>query len=159
MLRARGNEYGAITGRPRRCGWADAVVLRYAVRINGIDTIALTKLDVLDTCETVKICTGYRYRGDMLTDFPGGGAACGTRPSPCTRRCRAGMTLHRTGCQELRRRCPPRRGEYLERLSELIGVPFCADLDRARSATRPSWSTTRLLARWFPALRGMLPAH
>jgi len=69
-LRARGNEYGAVTGRPRRCGWADAVALRYAARINGLDTIALTKLDVLDTCETLRICVGYRYGGEVLTDFP-----------------------------------------------------------------------------------------
>jgi len=59
-----------VTGRPRRCGWADAVALRYAARINGLDTIALTKLDVLDSCETVRICVGYRYRGEVLTDFP-----------------------------------------------------------------------------------------
>src|ERR671930_821980 len=69
-IRARGNEYGATTGRPRRCGWFDAVVLRYAVRINGIDTIALTKLDVLDQCDTVKVCTGYRIGRDIVTDFP-----------------------------------------------------------------------------------------
>ena len=54
-IRARGNEYGATTGRPRRCGWFDAVVLRYAARINGLDTVALTKLDVLDQCETVQV--------------------------------------------------------------------------------------------------------
>src|SRR5438128_12225489 len=62
-IRARGKEYGATTGRPRRCGWFDGVVLRYAVRINGFDTVALTKLDVLDQCETLKLCTGYRWRG------------------------------------------------------------------------------------------------
>ena len=61
-IRARGNEYGATTGRPRRCGWFDNVVMRYAVRINGFDTVALTKLDVLDQCETVKVCTGYRWQ-------------------------------------------------------------------------------------------------
>ncbi|HXU89571.1 MAG TPA: adenylosuccinate synthase, partial [Methylomirabilota bacterium] len=69
-IRARGNEYGATTGRPRRCGWFDGVVARYAVRINGFDTVALTKLDVLDQCETVKVCTGYRYRGDIITELP-----------------------------------------------------------------------------------------
>jgi adenylosuccinate synthase len=69
-IRARGNEYGSTTGRPRRCGWFDGVVMRYAARINGFDTVALTKLDVLDQCETVKVCTGYRWRGDILTDFP-----------------------------------------------------------------------------------------
>src|SRR5262249_43061152 len=70
QLATRGNECGSVTGRPRRCGWADAVALRYAARINGFDTIALTKLDVLDACETVKVCVGYRYRGEVLTDFP-----------------------------------------------------------------------------------------
>ncbi|PYN24089.1 MAG: adenylosuccinate synthase, partial [Candidatus Rokuibacteriota bacterium] len=70
-IRARGKEYGATTGRPRRCGWFDGVVLRYAVRINGFDTVALTKLDVLDQCETLKLCMGYRWRGDIITDFPG----------------------------------------------------------------------------------------
>ena len=69
-IRARGNEYGATTGRPRRCGWFDNVVMRYAVRINGFDTVALTKLDVLDQCETVKVCTGYRWQGEIITDFP-----------------------------------------------------------------------------------------
>src|SRR5438046_864655 len=69
-IRARGHEYGATTGRPRRCGWFDAIVGRYAARINGLDTVALTKLDVLDQCETVKVCVGYRYRRDILTDAP-----------------------------------------------------------------------------------------
>src|SRR6266545_2695440 len=69
-IRARGNEYGATTGRARRCGWFDSVVMRYATRINGFDAVALTKLDVLDQCETVKVCTGYRWRGEIITDFP-----------------------------------------------------------------------------------------
>src|SRR5438132_2103583 len=69
-IRARGHEYGATTGRPRRCGWFDAVVGRYAVRINGLDTVALTKLDVLDQCETVKICVAYRHGREVLTEFP-----------------------------------------------------------------------------------------
>ena len=55
-------EYGASTGRPRRCGWYDAVAVRYAVRINGIDSIALTKLDVLDGLDAIEICTGYSDR-------------------------------------------------------------------------------------------------
>src|SRR5207253_6320758 len=58
------------TGRPRRCGWFDAVIGRYAARINGLDTVALTKLDVLDQCESLKVCVGYRYRGEILTEFP-----------------------------------------------------------------------------------------
>ncbi len=69
-LRESGNEYGAVTGRPRRCGWFDAVVARYGARINGLDALALTKLDVLDGLEQVDICTAYMLGGRMLTEFP-----------------------------------------------------------------------------------------
>jgi len=69
-LRDSGNEYGAVTGRPRRCGWYDAVVARYGVRINGLDALALTKLDVLDGLEQIDICTAYTCGGRTLTDFP-----------------------------------------------------------------------------------------
>jgi adenylosuccinate synthase len=69
-LRESGNEYGAVTGRPRRCGWYDAVAVRYAARINGLDGLALTKLDVLDGLERIDICTAYRSSGRTLTDFP-----------------------------------------------------------------------------------------
>jgi adenylosuccinate synthase len=69
-LRESGNEYGAVTGRPRRCGWYDAVAVRYACRINGLDGLALTKLDVLDGLDHVDICTAYRCEGRTLTDFP-----------------------------------------------------------------------------------------
>jgi adenylosuccinate synthase len=69
-LRESGHEYGAVTGRPRRCGWYDAVAARYGVRINGLDALALTKLDVLDGLEAVPICTAYRCAGRTLTDFP-----------------------------------------------------------------------------------------
>jgi adenylosuccinate synthase len=70
-LRESGQEYGASTGRPRRCGWYDAVAVRYAVRINGLDALALTKLDVLDGMGSLDICTGYRCGGEVLTDMPG----------------------------------------------------------------------------------------
>jgi adenylosuccinate synthase len=69
-LRDSGNEYGAVTGRPRRCGWYDAVAVRYGVRINGLDALALTKLDVLDGLEQIEICTSYRCHGKTLTEFP-----------------------------------------------------------------------------------------
>jgi adenylosuccinate synthase len=69
-LRESGNEYGAVTGRPRRCGWYDAVAVRYGVRINGLDGLALTKLDVLDGLERIDICTSYTCAGRTLTDFP-----------------------------------------------------------------------------------------
>ena len=66
-LRESGNEYGAVTGRPRRCGWYDAVAVRYAARINGLDSLALTKLDVLDSLDRIDICTAYRCGGRTLT--------------------------------------------------------------------------------------------
>ena len=69
-LRESGSEYGAVTGRPRRCGWFDAVAVRYAARINGLDGLALTKLDVLDGLDTIEICTAYRCNGRTLTEFP-----------------------------------------------------------------------------------------
>jgi len=69
-LRESGNEYGAVTGRPRRCGWYDAVAVRYACRINGLDGLALTKLDVLDSLDRIEICTAYRLNGRTVTDFP-----------------------------------------------------------------------------------------
>jgi len=69
-LRKIGGEFGATTGRPRRCGWLDAVSLRYSVMINGITHIAITKLDVLDQFEQIKICTGYSYKGKILKTFP-----------------------------------------------------------------------------------------
>jgi adenylosuccinate synthase len=69
-LRDSGNEYGAVTGRPRRCGWYDAVAVRYSARINGLDALALTKLDVLDGLDPIHICTAYRCGGGTLTEFP-----------------------------------------------------------------------------------------
>jgi adenylosuccinate synthase len=72
-LRESGSEYGAVTGRPRRCGWFDAVAVRYAARINGLDGLALTKLDVLDGLERIDICTAYRCGGRTLSEFPSDG--------------------------------------------------------------------------------------
>jgi adenylosuccinate synthase len=69
-LRDTGQEYGASTGRPRRCGWYDAVAVRYAARINGLDALALTKLDVLDGIERLELCTAYRHGSQEITDFP-----------------------------------------------------------------------------------------
>ncbi|MDQ8154565.1 MAG: adenylosuccinate synthase [Gemmatimonadota bacterium] len=70
-VRTLGNEYGATTGRPRRCGWFDGVVVRYAVRVNGLSALAVTKLDVLDTLDTIGLCTGYHINGELVTEFPG----------------------------------------------------------------------------------------
>ncbi len=69
-LRDNGNEYGTVTGRPRRCGWLDFVMLNYSKRINGLTGIVLTKLDVLDDFDKIKICTAYKINGKVTTDFP-----------------------------------------------------------------------------------------
>src|SRR5271154_186354 len=69
-IRERGKEFGAVTGRPRRCGWLDLAVLRYAKMLNGIDSLVVTKLDVFDTQPEIKICTGYRYKGQSMGEIP-----------------------------------------------------------------------------------------
>ena len=69
-LREIGSEYGATTGRPRRCGWFDAFLVRYSVMINGVDLVAITKLDVLSTFETIKVCVGYNLDGSPVQTFP-----------------------------------------------------------------------------------------
>ena len=70
MLRQRGGEFGATTGRPRRCGWFDAVVARYAQMVNGVDFWALTKLDVMDTLPEIKICVAYELDGKRIEEMP-----------------------------------------------------------------------------------------
>ncbi len=69
-IREAGHEYGVTTGRPRRCGWLDAVVLRYAVEVSGVDCFALTRVDILDQMPSLKICTAYRIDGRVVTDYP-----------------------------------------------------------------------------------------
>jgi len=69
-IRARGNEFGAVTGRPRRCGWFDAPLLRYTAAINGFDSVVITKLDVLDTFATIPVCVGYRIAGREVCEMP-----------------------------------------------------------------------------------------
>ena len=69
-VRERGKEFGAVTGRPRRCGWLDLEVLRYAKMINGIDSLIITKLDVFDTQREIKVCVGYTYKGKLIKEMP-----------------------------------------------------------------------------------------
>src|SRR6476661_4605891 len=69
-VRNRGKEYVAVTGRPRRCGWLDLMVLKYAVMINGISSLVVTKLDVFDTQREIQVCTGYRYKGAPVKEIP-----------------------------------------------------------------------------------------
>jgi adenylosuccinate synthase len=119
-LRETGQEYGASTGRPRRCGWFDAVAVRYAARINGLDALAITKLDVLDGLESLQICTGYRCGDQLLTEMPGDTAqlsAC--VPVYETMRGWTGKTQGVTRYDDL----PVEAREYITRLEEVCGVP------------------------------------
>ena len=70
LIRNKGKEFGATTGRPRRCGWFDSVMVKQAIRLNGIDSLALTKIDVLDGLPVIKVATAYKYRGKIFKDFP-----------------------------------------------------------------------------------------
>jgi adenylosuccinate synthase len=151
-IRARGNEYGNTTGRPRRCGWFDGVVLRYAVRINGCDTVALTKLDVLDQCETVKVCTGYRWRGDIITDFPEEETAMGEL-EPVYEEISGWMSS--TAGAKNESDLPAKARRYLERLEELIGVPFCLISTGAQRDETIVCEDSPLL-RWYPSVRSSL---
>jgi len=152
VLRTRGHEFGSVTGRPRRCGWVDATGLRYAARINGLDTIALTKLDVLDTCETLRICVGYRYGGEVLTDFPEEERIWHEAEPVYEELSGWQSSTHRMrDYAEL----PSKAREYVERLAELVGVGF------SLISTGPVRDETILvsdsvLTRWFPALRSAL---
>lgn len=69
-IREVGHEYGTTTGRPRRCGWLDACVVRYAVDLSGIDYMAITRLDILDAVKTLKLCVAYKYKGEVINEFP-----------------------------------------------------------------------------------------
>ena len=118
-LRESGNEYGAVTGRPRRCGWYDAVAVRYGVRINGLDALALTKLDVLDGLDRIDICTSYACDGRTLTEFPsdtGQLAAC--QPIYETMPGWAAPTAGARTFDQL----PAAARKYIARLEELSGV-------------------------------------
>src|SRR5262249_5393087 len=70
QLRTRGNEFGSTTGRPRRCSWFDGPAARYATMINALDSVAITKIDVLDVFEEIPFCIGYKYKGSTLKEFP-----------------------------------------------------------------------------------------
>ena len=75
LIRERAHEYGTTTGRPRRCGWFDAVAARFSTRINGFTGVALTRLDILDVLPSLKICVGYKLNGDTIDYFPASAAA------------------------------------------------------------------------------------
>jgi adenylosuccinate synthase len=119
-LRESGQEFGAVTGRPRRCGWYDAVAVRYAVRVNGLSALALTKLDVLDGLPELQVCTAYRCHGNTLTEMPGDVAqlaAC--EPVYETL---AGWRAPTAGARRYAD-LPREAQRYVARLEEITGVP------------------------------------
>lgn len=120
-IRQRGGEFGASTGRPRRTGWFDAVVARYAVMVNGLSALALTKLDVLDDLEELNICTAYRLKGRETGQMPDdAGQMEAAEPvyetMPGWQCSTAGVSTYAA--------LPARARAYLERLAELSGAPF-----------------------------------
>jgi adenylosuccinate synthase len=144
-LRETGQEFGAVTGRPRRCGWYDAVAVRYAVRVNGLDALALTKLDVLDGMEQVEICTSYRCHGKTLTEFPGEIAqlaACEPvyESLPGWKQPTAGVRRYAD--------LPPDAQRYIARLEELTGVP-AAVLSTGSAREGTIIRDESIAAKWF----------
>ncbi len=153
LIRARGKEYGSVTGRPRRCGWFDAPLLRHAVRVNGLDTLAVTKLDVLDPCHSVLVGVGYRYKGTTLHEWPSEERVV-EKLEPVFEE-RPGWlseTAGLRGWEEL----PARAHDYLRWLADLI------ECEISLVSTGPARDETILiepsrLTRWFPDLRQHYP--
>jgi adenylosuccinate synthase len=144
-IRERGGEYGATTGRPRRCGWFDAVAVRYAVRVNGFDTIALTKLDVLDHLKTIPVCTGYRFEGATLDEMPADTRVLeGCEP---VYENLPGWKAPTAGVRDWAM-LPENARRYVERLAELVGTEIglvSTGPDREQTVIRGKSA----LASWF----------
>jgi adenylosuccinate synthase len=121
MLRARGNEFGATTGRPRRCGWFDAAAMKRSIQINGVSGLCVTKLDVMDGMDEVQVCVGYKFDGKMCDLLPVG--------AEDTARCEPvyetlpGWKGSTVGVKEYGR-LPAEARRYLERIESILGVPI-----------------------------------
>jgi adenylosuccinate synthase len=132
-LRKVGDEFGATTGRPRRCGWLDTVVLRYATRVNGLWGIALTKLDVLSGIETLKICTAYELDGKTVTELPGDLDDL-SRVKPVYEEL-PGWSGKLAGARTLED-LPPAALRYVRRVEEILGLPVvCISVGAERGET------------------------
>ena len=121
-LRRKGDEYGATTGRPRRCGWLDLVALRHTVRINGVESIAVTKLDVLDNLDEIKVCTAYELNGEKITEVPLDLAELNhVKPIYQTLSSWNEESTGKTNFEDL----PEKAKEYLKFIAEDLGVEIC----------------------------------
>ena len=121
QIREVGHEYGTTTGRPRRVGWFDSVVVRHARRVSGITDLSLNSIDVLTGIETLKICTAYKYKGEIIEEFPASLkilAEC----EPVYEEM-PGWTEDITGVKNLGE-LPPNARHYIERVSQLTGIPL-----------------------------------
>ena len=119
LIRERGREYGASTGRPRRCGWFDAFATRYAAEINGFTSVALTKLDVLDALDEIKVCVGYNLNGKKCESLPA--VSQDLRRVEPVYETLPGWKSETLGITDLRE-LPPKAREYINFLSNQIGV-------------------------------------
>ncbi len=145
LIRERGHEYGVSTGRPRRCGWFDAFATRYAAEINGFDTVALTKLDILDALDEIKVCVGYRRGGAECESFPA--VSQELREVEPVYETLPGWRTSTEGVTELEQ-LPAAARAYVEFISAQIGVPV------GLVSTGPERTQTILvrdsaLARWL----------
>jgi len=118
-LRERGREYGATTGRPRRCGWFDALATSYAAKVNGFTDVAVTKLDVLDDLDEIKLCVGYRYNGEIFHEMPS--ALKVLEACEPVYESIEGWKMSTSGISKYED-LPPKAKRYIERIEELIGV-------------------------------------
>ena len=118
-MRAKGGEFGATTGRPRRCGWLDTVVLKHSASVNGFSGFVVTKLDILDGLDTIKICTSYHYKGRIYTDMPKDLEVL----ENCTPEYEEvkGWKENTQGITEFRK-LPVKAQAYIRRIEKLIGV-------------------------------------
>ncbi|NIK79258.1 adenylosuccinate synthase [Paenibacillus castaneae] len=135
LIRDKGHEYGTVTGRPRRVGWFDTVVVRHARRVSGITGLSLNSLDVLTGLETVKICTGYKLRGEVIDTYPAS--------LKLVSECEAiyeeypGWSEDISGAKTLED-LPANTRNYLNRVSELTGIPIAIfSVGRNREQTNP----------------------
>ena len=121
LIREKAREYGATTGRPRRCGWFDAVAGRFSVQINGLSDIALTHLDIYDGFPAIKICTAYKFKGQALTSFPSDAAVLG-QCQPIYEEL-DGWQESISGIRNFRK-LPTQAHKYLSRLEDLLSCPI-----------------------------------
>ncbi|MFV2067558.1 MAG: adenylosuccinate synthase [Pirellulales bacterium] len=146
-LRDRGNEYGTVTRRPRRCGWLDAVALRYTARLGGVDSLCVMLLDVLSELAEIKICTAYEIDGVETTQFPS--HVDDLRRARPVYESVPGWQTDISDAQNLDD-LPPAAHRYLDRLSELVGCPVevvSVGPDRRQTVVPLEWRTTEAAAR------------